>query len=87
MTKKRPRRDRTHQVVLDRETGIVMINIKAGGRRKWKTGKTTREVAHGWVVDFDENGEPEQIELLYPSKVFPEEILKLLPPEFLEDDK
>jgi hypothetical protein len=67
-------------MVLDEETGIVMVYLK-----KYKRGEYshTKEIAPGWVVDFDKNNEPIQFEIITPSKYFPESILKLLPPEFI----
>lgn len=62
-------------------TNIVMIRI-----RPFKPGEKsayTREVAPGWIVDFDADNKPIQLEILN-SDTFPQEILDLLPPEFIE---
>ena len=72
--------DRGHHTA----TNILMIRI-----RKFYEGEKahhTKEVVDGGVVDFDENNQPIQIEVLNPTKHFPEAILALLPPEFIPEE-
>ena len=62
-------------------TSIVMLRI-----RKRKADEKTaycKEVVPGWIVDFDADNKPIEIEVL-SSSAFPQEILDLLPPEFVE---
>lgn len=54
--------------------------------RRRKPGEKTaycKEPVPGWIVDFDKNDKPIEIELLIPSTCFPKQILKLLSPEFV----
>lgn len=68
-------------------SGILMLRIRKrrrGEKHKRAGGKLyTKEVAPGWIVDFDGDDKPIEIEVLSPRKHFPEAILKILPPEFL----
>lgn len=53
--------------------------------RELKPGEkaaSTKEVLHGWIVDYDKDGNPIQIEVMNPGKYLPKTILDLLPPEF-----
>jgi uncharacterized protein YuzE len=60
----------------DIETGIVMITLSGGQVER------REEVAPGYIVDFGVDGKALQIEILNSN--MPEEVLRLLPPEFLE---
>lgn len=75
------RRNRAAGIVLDDETGIVMIYVRK--RKRGERNAFTKEVARGWIVSFDEHCKPIDIEVLNPSEAFPPAVLKLLPPEFL----
>lgn len=53
--------------------------------REFRPGErvtTTKEVSKGWLVDFDEEGKPIQIEVMSPKKHFPKAILNILSSEF-----
>lgn len=63
----------------DRATGIVMLRARL--RRRGEKSHRTREVAPGWIVDFDQTGQIIEIEVL-DSSAFPTAVLKLLPHEF-----
>ena len=62
-------------------TGIVMIRIRSF--RMGEKAHKTRELAPGLIIDFDQNSQQIQIEILNPSEHFPEEVLKILPHEFV----
>ncbi len=72
-------------------TGILMMYIrrrKRSEKHKRAGGKLyTKEVAPGWIVDFDGDHKPIEIEVLSPSKHFPKAILDILPPEFVPKQK
>jgi hypothetical protein len=68
-----------HESERRRGTNIVMIHIRQ--RKEGEKSAYTKEVAPGWIVDFDANDKPIEIEVL-DSSVFPQAILDLLPPEF-----
>ena len=78
----KPYRANEAGIVYDREVSIAVIHIRR--RKRGEKSAYTREVAHGWVVDFDKAGNPIDIEVLLPSKSFPKEVLALLPPEFVD---
>lgn len=64
-------------ITIDAETGIVMIHMRR--RRRGEKNAYSKEVAHNWVVGFDEDDKPIDIEVLTPSKHFPEAVRRLLP--------
>ena len=80
---RRYRTNREHAVVRDRGTGIVMIRLRP--RKAGELNVRTEEVAPGWIVDFDAEDKPFEIEVLNTS-AFPPAVLALLPPEFIFED-
>lgn len=64
-----------------RGTNIIMMYLRK--RKPGEKSAYSKEVAPGWVVDFDSEDKPIEIEVLDTSG-FPQAILDLLPPEFIE---
>jgi Protein of unknown function (DUF2283). len=62
-------------------TSIIMLRIRK--RREGEKTAYSKEVAPGWVVDYDADDKPIEIEVLN-SSAFPNEILDLLPAEFIK---
>ena len=65
-----------------RGTGIMMIHLREFKPRE--TAASTKEILKGWIVDYDKEGKPIQIEVMNPAAYLPKTILDLLPPEFPE---
>lgn len=69
-------------------TGIVMLRIRkrlSSEKPRRKGGKLySKEVVPGWIVDFDGDDQPIEIEILNPAKHFPQAILDILPSEFIK---
>lgn len=83
----------TASIVFDRRTdahpygtNILLIRIREPRSDLDLAARYTREIAPGWIVDFDEDG-PIEIEVLNPAAHFPADILGILPLEFLVDEQ